>query len=1429
MQTENDPEITKKPKKKRRKDRVRVLLFSLLGLLSLLLTLQLLFFYYSDALFGRVLKEVVYQQSNKVYRIQYDKIQFNVFVNELELIDVKLISDSIAFDSHRKKANNANKVIDVSSPRLRIQGPSLFKLYFQEVLNINEFTFEDPEITIKSYGALTGNLSAFKNFHKVISKYLEEFMVKELKVVSANIKVINYQNNRASFKLNDISASIENLEIKREQLEVDTAFKLSDIGIQIQANSFALDSNTQLSFEQLDFSVKDSIIAIKNLRVKQQQQQQQLTNISFDLEEFELLGTDFYNFYFNDIFKARTANLNIAKVNYTEFKKGDPLKLYNIIKPFFKQIAIKETNLNNFSIHFQRKYGVKRNLQIPLQWARMEDISFDSATYLERKPRFFADQMTARLNNFSLSSKDSIHNINAEILEVSTQRKELLAFGLSIQSNKDLAKKVSNKNQPKTTVDGTIANVQLLGLNPWQLINDNILISRALLLSELELKLHKLDDDKVKKNYDQTVLKRNLLRQFNEFAIENIEVQEADITYLKEGRKNFESKGASFYANNFVLNTSTITNKQLLFSTFFNTSCNSLNVYMPDGVHIMQVKKLKWLAKEGAFMANNLILSPSNKISDSVLALQPRVSNIYFDQVSTKGFKLDDFLYDNRLDVDIIDIKGNNSFSVIKNMVANKARHLPIVSARIGEFHMDSLTADFKKNGSLSMSIQQNGAVIQVCDMLWDTSYPKASFDAYAVNVNGKKFAFYSEKMNHSIKAKSLEWSTNNARAEFKDLAIKPIKRDKTELYFNTSRLRLDSLDIPRLLKDKWLEADFCVVDKPAIRFKAWSSQNDSVRQYKYQNPYPFINSFLNGMHLSNVRLNDGNAYVSQVDSAKITTFEALDFNTYLNHLYIDSNTVLTDTNFLFSASSDIYIANFKQYATDSTLLMQAQDMRINPHEKKLVAEKFLVHNFKKPKSLDYFEFSTQQIHVDGLDYNKFLIKRDLIANKIDLNSPNLKLGFKEETKITKEELFSREIPNKLVQKISRIQIQKIAFQQASLDILYLDNKKLKTEKIPNWKGYFDSFNISKDQTEYDFLYSKNFHAGLYNYKRRLSDSLNILGVDSIIFDLAKQQLNTSGVAIIPRYSKELYGIKKGEQTDRVELYNQASQVHGFNLKELLYHGRFRADSIVTDSTYINAYRDKRDSLGIVAPKPMPQEWLREQVELKIKVGLIHLREWNITYEEKIPDAIQAGLINFNHFNARINGLSNFSEDIEANDTIKVKLNTKLMHTGQLTANLDIPLKCEDEAFYFNGYLNKMDLKEVNPMLENLAFLRISDGVTNELRFDGVADRYVAQGNMYFYYSNLKVALIDKETGETKGFVQKLGSFIANSVVISSKNSKLFFPRTGDIFYERNPDKSIFSFGAKALISGIKNSIGIQKRQQKKDKKAYKERMGGID
>ncbi|MEO0332808.1 MAG: hypothetical protein AAF223_14180, partial [Bacteroidota bacterium] len=141
-----------------------------------------------------------------------------------------------------------------------------------------------------------------------------------------------------------------------------------------------------------------------------------------------------------------------------------------------------------------------------------------------------------------------------------------------------------------------------------------------------------------------------------------------------------------------------------------------------------------------------------------------------------------------------------------------------------------------------------------------------------------------------------------------------------------------------------------------------------------------------------------------------------------------------------------------------------------------------------------------------------------------------------------------------------------------------------------------------------------------------------------------------------------------------------------------------------------------------------------------------------------------------------------------------------------------VPLDRKDGYHRLIGKLDRMHLSKINKFLEPVAFASVQNGVANRLSFEIEADRYSAQGEVHFMYSGLKIALLNQEDPQNPAIRELLGTWLANWFVVKTDNpTRNQSLRVGHIHYERDPNRSVFSYWCYSLLSGLKESIGLSK------------------
>ena len=217
----------------------------------------------------------------------------------------------------------------------------------------------------------------------------------------------------------------------------------------------------------------------------------------------------------------------------------------------------------------------------------------------------------------------------------------------------------------------------------------------------------------------------------------------------------------------------------------------------------------------------------------------------------------------------------------------------------------------------------------------------------------------------------------------------------------------------------------------------------------------------------------------------------------------------------------------------------------------------------------------------------------------------------------------------------------------------------------------------------------------------------------------------------------------------------------------------------------------------------------------------INIKNTLISYSESDATSGYTGVITFNHTNATILNVTNDDDVKKVNPYMIARVNTRFMDAGDLNVNFKFNLASNAGAFNYNGTLGKFDGRKLDRLVKPLALVHVQSADIQKLHFNVDASNYAGKGALEFYYKNLNVQLLKKVEGkaelQTQGFISKL----ANTLIIEDNNpDKKGIFRPGPIDIKRDPRVSFFSFLYKALLDGLKPSVGFDKKTEGKVNKA---------
>jgi len=477
----------------------------------------------------------------------------------------------------------------------------------------------------------------------------------------------------------------------------------------------------------------------------------------------------------------------------------------------------------------------------------------------------------------------------------------------------------------------------------------------------------------------------------------------------------------------------------------------------------------------------------------------------------------------------------------------------------------------------------------------------------------------------------------------------------------------------------------------------------------------------------------------------------------------------------------------------------------------------------KAPDNL--FTLSVKKLTITNLGAVKAYKEKILNISSITIENPSLtvvnkRFKFNDTVKVGKPKS-----PYELIKKtFKQLHIDSISLKDISLNYI---NKSNPIEKHTALKHL--NINISdvvidslSDKDTSRFYYTKGVDITIKDYKIATPDSLYKAAIKQIYFSTSKRLIYLDGVSFLPRYNKTDFYLKTHETAgDIYTLKFNRIAINDINLQEflrdqILYAGTLDIANASVQIYSNNAYKGVK---SIKIGKD-PEQSL-QNVALDMQLKRINIKNTLISYAESDATSGYTGVITFNNTNGVIYNVTNDDDIKKVNPYMIAHINTRFMNAANLNVNFKFDLNSKIGAFNYSGTLGKFDGRIMDKLVRPLALVHVQSADIQKLHFNVDASNYSGKGQLEFYYKNLNVQLLKKVDGkaglQTQGFISKL----ANTLIIEDENpDKKGIFRPGPIDIKRDPTVSFFSFLYKALLDGLKPSVGFDKKTEGKVNKA---------
>ena len=439
-------------------------------------------------------------------------------------------------------------------------------------------------------------------------------------------------------------------------------------------------------------------------------------------------------------------------------------------------------------------------------------------------------------------------------------------------------------------------------------------------------------------------------------------------------------------------------------------------------------------------------------------------------------------------------------------------------------------------------------------------------------------------------------------------------------------------------------------------------------------------------------------------------------------------------------------------------------------------------------------------LKIDGINVTKLLFRSDIAIKKLIISNGS----------------FSGNIPfsgknSKPLVSPANIQIGKIFFDKIDLDLANSLNAQAFSVKEGNLK--VSEIQVNKSDTLSPSIIGQ-FDFDAAQFSMVSDDSLYFYFAKNIQYSASSSTLMADSFSIHPNYKNYEFTSQNEFQTDRIEAGLSNIIVNDFSAADYLKSKNVVSSSIEIGNMDLNVFRDKRKKFNHLI-KPTFQEMIYNYPGL-LNIDSISILAGNIAYTEHAEKASEPGIISFTEIAAKLSKISN--DTLYKSDTafLELQVKARLMGKGNLAINLKSRLFDVKNTFTVDGTLSGMDASDLNPMLEKNAFVYVTSGKINAMDFSFSADNTKATGKTTVLYQDLFLAVKNKHTNDTTAFVERLISIVANIKVMDSNPIPGKEVRVGVIDYQRDPERFLFNYCFKSIMTGIKSSLAKDTTKRKK-------------
>lgn len=1429
--------------------RVTVIVISIFAFL-LLVVFPILINIYADRIIGRTLSEIVYHETAGDYELKFADVSLNVFNNHITFDSILLMPDSsLRFPDSLPHAD----YLALSIPKLHLKSASWLQTILHRELIVEDFLIEKPEINLylnpklkDSIGDIPGDTAGgfdHKDLHGYINKYIDLLNVDKFLFNRGSLLIrINNEGIVDTLEIRNFTVAINNFHLdSTAHLNQERLFFSDSLGIKIQDGFFRYrGDHHDIGFRHFDISTASGTFLIEDILITNgNHRAAEPGYFSVQIPHILLNGLDY-----RDVLRNRKLIMNELDIQQPkvlaypgEHDQQSTISSHQIaemffasLSPIFSPVQINSIHISNGSLNLPQLPDSKiEDLSIPDFSFSLYHFLMDSASFSKRSKFFFVDDFVFNSNHQNLAFRENKASISYENLYLDTRINEMTARNLHIEKD---------EHGQKSSFDVKLPHLKIVSKS----------FKSDYLNRTLSLNLIEIDDSEISFYGQQRTEPKPEIDPYNLYpAIENIlDRVEAEKILLHDANVKYEMSEdqkltTSFSAytdisiSNFSLKDDSSGIKQVFYSSAIEAQAKRLLLNLVQKNQLLSMDNIEIDTRAATTTISGIKFEAST--ADQFPETDSVGSQIFqARKLALGGIDFRSLYFREGIFVASANIHAPNIYYTIppaRQKPANSQSEWPDfllgqISLYDGFLH---LTADAKAGEVL----QVKKFNISLNNVKPDYEYSNRKVDASAASFNLEEISFVVPAKFQEFRLRQLRVSSIDSTIQITDFGLvdaTPIngQTNNAPLKIKIPDVAVSGIPLFGLYHHNELVAQNIQIQDPSTQL--YKSNTETSRSFLDFNVEDFKTQMLKTFKLiavDSLGISDADFRTTNDKDGITNNTHAHGIDLFVQNLRIDSMERMQSNNVLFAKNIQLLVDSILNTNTEKNKRIQVNNIALSTGNNSLNVGSLIFNNLDG-RQKEGNEFDLGKMETQGLDYFELLTGKNLTVDKIAITEPNLsiirKANKKNENSTGKKDI---NLYDALSAHLHEVKAHEVVIKKAKL--------KLKDKSPEGENNYlfkqidFEIKNILIDSSnrvfDNKFLYSDDLNFSIHDFTETSADSLYDFGAALIRFTSSNATINIDSGFVHPNYDDTTFAAKVGVQADRLDFVFDRLQLHNLRVMDFVTENTLWIDKAELDGLEGSDYRNKSYPPPENHFPKLPASALQSlKFTLRVDTFLVH--NSSFTYREYVSPALENGNIWFGDINITGRNITNMPEVVDQDSMMRFNAVTKMMNHGDLSLNLAFNIRNTNDHFSANGVLNNFDMTLMNPLLEHIAFVRVTNGYNDMLHFNFTADNDLATGAMNFNYNKLHIRLIDKKSLEDKGSGVSFVSFIANTFVVRRNNPRLVFSfREGDIYFRRDKKKSFFNYLAKSALSGVSSTIrgGNEERKEKRQKKEMERQL----